>query len=43
MKTVLGDELGLNMAELGWLDVASILPYAAVQIGKPGLEIQNGI
>ena len=34
VKTVLGMELGLNMSELGWLDVAAILPYAAVQIGQ---------
>ena len=34
VKTVLGMELGLNMSELGWLDVAAILPYAVVQIGQ---------
>ncbi|XP_023332873.1 putative glycerol-3-phosphate transporter 1 isoform X2 [Eurytemora carolleeae] len=42
VKTVLGMELGLNMSELGWLDVAAILPYAAVQIGYPGLSSKYG-
>jgi len=42
IKTVLGSELQLSMNQLGWLDTALILPYAAIQIGFPGLSDKYG-
>eukprot|EP00088_Acartia_fossae_P005706 TRINITY_DN12577_c0_g1_i1.p1 TRINITY_DN12577_c0_g1~~TRINITY_DN12577_c0_g1_i1.p1 ORF type:complete len:424 (+),score=63.33 TRINITY_DN12577_c0_g1_i1:653-1924(+) len=42
VKTVLGEELELGMGELAWLDTALMLPYAAIQVGAPGLTDRFG-
>jgi len=42
VKTVLGEEMGLAMGELAWLDTALMLPYAVIQVGAPGLTDKFG-
>jgi len=42
IKTVLGGELDLSTTQLGFLDMAFVLPYALIQIGFPGISKQFG-
>ena len=42
VKADIGTELELNKTELGWCDMALVLPYALVQIALPSLTQRFG-
>lgn len=42
VKSDIGADLNLNKTELGWCDMALVLPYAMVQIALPSLTHRFG-